>query len=177
MTAGRSSRGDKNKDWNTPQKYVDLILEFFDNEIDLDPCSNEYSILPASLQIMPPENGLSQNWNCDKIYVNPPYGRCSLSKTSIKDWFIKVRDTRDQYGGEILMLVPVATNTSHWKECVFNHASSICFLNDTRLKFLKDGKLCKKGCPMACCIIYYGDNLDKFHNVFKSSGNILNVTR
>jgi hypothetical protein len=36
--------------WNTPKKYVSLIYEFF-GEVELDPCSNDYSILDAKTKI------------------------------------------------------------------------------------------------------------------------------
>jgi hypothetical protein len=44
LTAGRKNISN-NKDWCTPKKYVDAIKEFFDGEIDLDPCSNEDSLV------------------------------------------------------------------------------------------------------------------------------------
>ena len=37
MSAGRSNITEKT-DWNTPPKYIKLILEMF-GEINLDPCS------------------------------------------------------------------------------------------------------------------------------------------
>ena len=73
MTAGRNY-GYNKTDWNTPQKYVDAILGVF-GEIDLDPCSNEHSIVPAYYKYILPMNGLKLNWNCFRTYVNPPYGR------------------------------------------------------------------------------------------------------
>ena len=68
------------------------------------------------------------------------------------------------------MLVPVATNTSHWKEYVWNKATAICFLYDTRLKFRINGNENNKGCPMACCFIYYGQDKDRFTEVFSECG-------
>ncbi len=168
MSAGRKSVSVK-KDWNTPPKYVDLITKFFET-IELDPCSNEFSSVQAKKKCILPDDGLSVNWNDFKtIYVNPPYGRCSDNKTSIYDWIKKGYDAY-YYGCEILFLIPVATNTRHFKDFVFNGASVICFLNDTRLKFWSNGVEDKKGAPMACCLVYFGDNVDLFINVFRNSG-------
>lgn len=81
-TAGRKSSINK-QDYNTPQKYVDAILEFW-GEIDLDPCSNTDSIIPAKVKYILPQNGLAESWDYDKVYVNPPFGR-SQDGTTIYD--------------------------------------------------------------------------------------------
>ena len=52
--------------------------------------------------------------------------------------------------------MPVATNTGHWKKHVFTNATGICFLYDTRLKFLVNGEDGGKGAPMSCAMIYWG---------------------
>jgi len=75
MIAGRKHITDK-KDWNTPPKYVQIINKFFNNNIELDPCSNEYSFINAKTKfIFPEKNGLNEIWNYKTIFVNPPYGR------------------------------------------------------------------------------------------------------
>lgn len=43
----------------------------------------------------------------------------------------------------------MATNTRHWKDYVFGGADGICFLYDTRLKFLEKGEDTGKGAPMS----------------------------
>ena len=60
--------------------------------------------------------------------------------------------------------MPVATNTGHWKQSVFGQAKAICFLYDTRLRFLENGFDTGKGAPMACAMIYWGNNYNKFYN-------------
>ena len=152
-----------NTNWNTPKKYCDLIKDFFIN-IDLDPCSNEDSIVEACKKYIYPENdGLKLSWG-EKTFVNPPYGK------GIKKWFEKSYNEYFFNKNEILMLVPVATNTSHWKDYVYGKAKCICFLYDTRLKFRINGNENNKGCPMACCFIYYGNNIDRFFNYFSKFG-------
>ena len=44
MTAGRKVNT-ISQEWGTPEKYVSAVRDFFGGRIDLDPCSNEYSIL------------------------------------------------------------------------------------------------------------------------------------
>jgi hypothetical protein len=163
------------QDWNTPIKYAELIHKFFDNNLELDPCSNLDSIIIAKEKIILPKDGLQDvDWSDYKtIYINPPYGRDYERKTSIKDWFKKAYNTHLCFGIEILMLVPVATNTSHWKEYVFGKATSICFLNDTKLVFRINNNENNKGSPMACAMIYYGLRYTNFKNTFSDSGYII----
>jgi len=140
MTAGRHIIT-KSKEWGTPKKYVDTVREVFDNQICLDPCSNKHSIVNADTEyILPKSNGLEKEWNFPKIYVNPPYGINKEDKTRISDWLIKCVNAHYEYNSEVLALIPVAPNTGHWKNSIFGNATSICFLYDTRLKFLIHGK-------------------------------------
>ena len=67
MTAGRKVNT-LSQEWCTPQKYVDAIKEFFDGEIDLDPCSNDNSIIGAKIEYkLPFKDGLWSPWNFKKI--------------------------------------------------------------------------------------------------------------
>lgn len=178
MSAGRKSITTK-KDWCTPPKYIELINNFFDNKIDLDPCSNSYSLVNATTKFsLPHQNGLLLDWNPYKnIYINPPYGRDALTKTSIYDWIEKACNLNlNSSFHDILLLIPVATNTKHFKQLIFKYANGICFLYDTRLKFYNEGKEDKKGAPMACCMIYIGNNFDKFNEIFKNVGKIFKIS-
>jgi hypothetical protein len=173
MSAGRRVNT-KSKSWGTPSKYIDVIKLFFEGTIDLDPCSNEYSIVNADINyMMPQNNGLIDSWNYKRIFVNPPYGRDKDSSTSIKDWLRRCLFAHRDHNSEVIALIPVATNSSHWKEFIFPKANSICFLYDTRLKFLENGQNGGKGAPMACCLVYWGNDYNKFYNSFIDYGAVL----
>lgn len=173
MSAGRKNTTDK-KDWNTPPKYVQAVQQMF-GEIELDPCSNATSIVNAKFNYVFPEKcGLKEHWNYKTIFVNPPYGRDAETKTSIFDW-IKKGVEANSNGAEILYLIPVATNTKHFKELIFKKAKGICFLEDTRLRFWNNGKEDKKGAPMSCCFIYFGQDYSKFKSVFQSYGKCFEI--
>ena len=171
MSAGRTNIS-KNKSWNTPPKYISLVTEFF-GEIELDPCSNENSLVNAKFNYVLPTDGLKEIWNFKTIFVNPPYGR--IDKTSIFDWVLKGLEANKLYGSEILYLIPVATNTKHFKDLIFKKACGVCFLNDTRLKFWCDGIEDKKGAPMACSMVYIGNNYDKFEKTFSEAGKCFQI--
>lgn len=175
MSAGRSVNT-LSQSWCTPAKYVNAVRKFFDGRIDLDPCSNISSIVHANTEFILPQDGLKENWNFERIYVNPPYGADRVRGTTIKDWLIKCCQAHELYGAEVIALIPVASNTSHWKQCIFGKANAICFLYDTRLRFLIDGSEEHKGAPMACCLVYWGENVPKFINVFMEYGAVVDIT-
>jgi hypothetical protein len=161
MSAGRRVNT-KSKDWCTPPKYVAPITAFFGGVIELDPCSNSESIVNAKIELC--KGGLEYDWSTAKsVYVNPPYGRDG--ETTIYDWLKKCHISNT----EIIALIPVATNTKHWKHFVFS-SQVICFLGDTRLKFLIDGNTNNKGASMSCCLVYWGKNGKDFIHIFSDYG-------
>jgi hypothetical protein len=175
MTAGRKIRT-LSQDWGTPERYVKAVREFFGGHIDLDPCSNEYSIVHARVECrLPKRDGLAESWDFPTIYVNPPYGLDKERGTSIKNWLHHCAMAHEQFGAEVLALVPVATNTGHWKKYVFGQAAAVCFLYDTRLKFLVNGQNGGKGAPMSCAMIYWGRNFERFFSKFSKFGAVVDL--
>jgi hypothetical protein len=175
MSAGRNINS-ISQDWNTPIVYVEAIDEFFNNKLDLDPCSNEQSLVKSQTKYMLPKNdGLAESWNYKNIYVNPPYGRNKINKTGIKDWIKKCYNSFNNYDSEVIALIPVASNTSHWKSFIWNKATAICFLFDVRLKFSINGSTDNKGAPMACCIVYWGINFEYFNKIFSKFGAVVKL--
>jgi len=170
MTAGRKINT-LSQEWGTPEKYVNAIKDFFGGRIDLDPCSHKYSIVHARTEYqLPKHDGLRESWNFPTIYVNPPYGIDKERGTAIKNWLLKCAMAHEHFKSEVLALVPVATNTGHWKNYVFGKATAVCFLYDTRLKFLINGQNGGKGAPMSCAMIYWGKDFDKFFSIFGKFG-------
>lgn len=175
MTAGRTLNT-ISQEWGTPEKYVEAVRDFFGGRVDLDPCSNEYSIVHARAEYRLPEHdGLSESWDFPTIYVNPPYGIDKDRGTSIRNWLCRCAAASQEHKSEILALVPVATNTGHWKNYVFGKASGVCFLYDTRLKFLVNGQNGGKGAPMSCAMIYWGRAFDRFFSIFSEFGAVVDL--
>ena len=178
MTAGRNNAESLSNHWCTPPKYVNAIRRFFSGTIALDPCSSEHSIVGATVEFQFPQtDGLSLPWNYETIFVNPPYGADRERGTTIRDWLRKCAEARSEYGAEVLALVPVATNTSHWKLYVWEAAASVAFLYDTRLRFLINGQELGKGAPMSCAIVYWGQQVERFYTVFVQFGAVVDVRR
>lgn len=175
MTAGRTAIGNS-LDWCTPIKYVESVRKVL-GKIALDPCSNACSQVDAEVELkLPKDDGLHTKWDYETIYVNPPYGSDKARGTRIIDWLRKCAEANDEFGAEVIALVPVAGNTKHWKEYVWPKAASVCFLYDTRLKFLVNGKDDGKGAPMACSAVYWGQNTSKFASVFREHGAVVSLS-
>jgi hypothetical protein len=152
------------------------VRAVFRGAIALDPCSNAHSIVHADVEYRLPEHdGLRGGWNFPTIYVNPPYGADRSRGTTIKDWLRRCARARKEHGSEVLALVPVATNTKHWKDYVFGVADAVCFLYDTRLRFLVDGKDGGKGAPMSCAMVYWGEQFSSFQETFSSHGAVVDL--
>jgi hypothetical protein len=175
MSAGRKINT-QNQNWGTPPKYVRAVREFFDGSIDLDPCSNEHSVVNATVEYrLPSQDGLKETWNFEKIYVNPPYGADRERGTRIIHWLSRCAKAHERFSSQVLALVPVATNTLHWKKYVFPLAASITFLYDTRLKFLESGKDGGKGAPMSCAMVYWGTRSERFKATFSAFGAVVDL--
>jgi hypothetical protein len=175
VTAGRTPNT-LSQEWGTPEKYVNAVRDFFGGSIDLDPCSNEYSLVNAGTEYrLPNHDGLRESWNYRSIYVNPPYGIDKEHGTSIKKWLCRCAAAYKEYRSEVLALVPVATNTGHWKSYVFGAATGVCFLSDTRLKFLVKGQDGGKGAPMSCAMIYWGKDFERFRSSFRKFGAVIDL--
>ena len=175
MLAGRNNIiNDSNKHYNTPPNYINLIHDFFGvNGIELDPCSNEFSMVDAKINIKLPDNGLLYDWNNKNVFVNPPYGR-SEDGTTIKNWIEKGIYAYKKQNSNIIFLIPVATNTQHFK-LIYENATGICFLYDTRLKFWLNGEKTAKGCSVSCCLVLLGNDYDRFKEVFSNNGKCFKV--
>ena len=174
MTAGRTNRYQLSLHWGTPRKYVSTIKAFFGGSIELDPCSNPYSVVGAKVEwMLPNTDGLTQAWTYESIFVNPPYGADRDRGTRIIHWLEKCWEAYDINRSEVIALVPVAVNTKHWKQYVWPEAAAICFLYDTRVRFLENGLDVGKGSPMACCLVYWGTRVDKYCADFAHHGAVV----
>lgn len=175
MTAGRTNSEQLSQHWGTPEKYVRAVRRVL-GEIDLDPCSNEFSVVRAKVEYrLPRHDGLHESWHFNRIYVNPPYGSDKSRGTRIRDWLARCHESHERHGSEVLALVPVATNTGHWKQHVFSAAAGVAFLYDTRLKFLVNGQAIGKGAPMSCAMIYWGARFSRFQEVFLEFGAVVDL--
>lgn len=175
MSAGRSIIS-ISQHWCTPPKYVRAVREVFGGRVELDPCSNRHSVVRADVEYwLPQHDGLRCSWDYKTIYVNPPYGADRARGTTIKDWLRRCAKAHETHAAEVLALVPIATNTKHWKLYVWGVATGVAFLYDTRLRFLVEGRDGGKGAPMSCGMVYWGSHFGRFEDVFLQYGAVVNL--
>lgn len=113
----------KDMTWTTQRELFDwLNLRF---GFTLDPCCQPGSALCAKFYT-PEDDGLSQSWRGERVFMNPPYGR------EIGQWVAKAYNEARK-GALVVGLVPARTDTAWWHNYVIGKAS-ILYLSG-RLKF------------------------------------------
>lgn len=116
-------------EWATPQWLFDVLDGVY--RFTLDPCSTHENA-KCRKHYTREENGLTQSWAKETVFVNPPYGREILS------WVYKCLTESKMYGAkQIVALLPARTDTRWFHDCVYGRAE-IYFIKG-RLKF-GDGK-------------------------------------
>ena len=112
----------KTTEWGTPQDVFDRLNAEF--KFTLDPCAtHENAKLPK--YYTKEENGLSKNWDGERVFMNPPYGR------EITKWVKKAYESKALVVG----LLPARTDTQWFHNWIYNKAR-IRFIKG-RLKFSK----------------------------------------
>lgn len=128
--------------WLTPKFITDALGEF-----DLDPCHIENPPwLTAKRHITLPRNGLQENWNDERVWLNPPYSR------EAEKWIQKLAAH-----GNGIALIFARTETRWFKKNVWDAADSILFLAD-RIYFCNaQGESAKANAGAPSCLVAYGD--------------------
>lgn len=106
--------------WSTPQNLFDDLNKEF--HFTLDPCSTHYNA-KCEKYYTKEDDGLSQNWSNDVVFMNPPYGR------EIRKWIEKAYKSNTT----VVCLLPARTDTKWFHDFIYNKAE-IRFLKG-RLKF------------------------------------------
>ena len=149
----------KDDEWYTPAKYIESAREVL-GRIDLDPASNDFAnkTVKADRYFTEESNGLEQEWS-GNIWMNPPYSTALLSQFADK--------LISSNFSQAIVLVNNATETA-WFEKMISKASAIVF-HKGRIRFVKrDGE---HGAPLqGQAFIYYGDNAERFLEVFSKYG-------
>ena len=67
----------KRLNWQTPEHILAAARCALGGDFDLDPASSAEANdrVRAARYLTPTEDGLTQPWNADRLWLNPPYGR------------------------------------------------------------------------------------------------------
>jgi len=132
----------KSNEWTTPQNfYIKLNDEF---NFTLDPCCTKESAKCKKYYTIE-DDGLSQDWSNEIVFMNPPYGR------EISKW-VKKAYQESLKGAIVVCLIPARTDTRYWWDFIFPYAE-IRFIKG-RLKFTNNGK--SAPAPFPSAIVIFG---------------------
>ena len=133
----------KSNEWTTPQNfYIKLNDEF---NFTLDPCCTKESAKCKKYYTIE-DDGLSQDWSNERVFMNPPYGR------KIGKWIKKAYE-ESKKSAIVVCLIPARTDTRYWHDYIFPHAT-IRFLKG-RVKF-ENGKK-PQSAPFPSAVVIFGD--------------------
>lgn len=162
--------------WCTPPDILDLVAEAQDG-IDLDPCGNAHSAVPAETVYTVKENGLIRIWR-GRLFANPPYGRkCELFTAKMR------LDAPTPVLTCGTFLTAARPDTSWFQRDIAPTADALCWW-DGRITFLvwDPERACltpatdKKGDPMPApfpsLFTYWGPDPVRWGRVFQRHGAV-----
>ncbi len=159
----------KSQEWYTPTAYADAARLVM-NGIDLDPASCELAnkTIRARRFYTAKQNGLEQDWTCESMWMNPPYGKLA-NKSMLTAWIRKLVD--GYKAGTIKQAVLLATNNieAPWFADLWEHP--ICLV-DHEVRFLHPQGI-RKCHLFGTTLTYLGTNEQKFMNVFSEFGPVI----
>ena len=95
----------KDMTWATPQEWFNYLdLEF---DFTLDPCC-QHETAKCAKHYTPEEDGLSQSWQDERVFMNPPYGR------DLPRWMKKAYEEARDNGALVVCFVPARVDTEWW---------------------------------------------------------------
>lgn len=96
-------------EWATPQAFFDELNKEF--RFTLDPCATHENA-KCSRHFTKEEDGLTQSWQGETVFCNPPYGR------DISKWIKKAHEEVLR-GATVVMLIPTRTDTAYFHDYIY----------------------------------------------------------
>lgn len=121
----------KNIEWETPQSFFDELNDEF--HFTLDSCALPHNA-KCERFYTPEQDGLSQDWEGERVFCNPPYG------SSIYNWIRKCSLESKKPNTLVVALIPVRTDTKYFHEFIYKKVKEIRFVKG-RLKFSNSKQL------------------------------------
>lgn len=137
----------KTDQWGTPQNFFDELNSEF--HFTLDPCADEYNH-KCDQWFDKETDGLKQNWEGNRVYCNPPYGR------EIGKWVEKCFVEGKKKNTMCVMLIPARTDTKWFHDYIYKKPNVEYRFIKGRLKFGDS----KNSAPFpSMVVVFRGENL------------------
>lgn len=160
LKALTATTGNRHDCWNTPKEVVDDVLTFFDNSLELDPCSNskENPNIPAKILYTEDMDGLSKEWIAESVFMNHPYSESKL--------WVPYAASQYECGNakELLLLLKLDISTKWWSSVSKYPWVAV----NKRLKFGTS----TSAAPFQSAIVYLGVRLERFIEIFGRYGTV-----
>jgi hypothetical protein len=135
----------KSTEWVTPKWILEPLGSF-----DLDPCTpDQMPWVTAGKMLRKEHDGLKTDWS-GRVWLNPPFDRRGISQ-----WLEKMADH-----GNGIALIPAATETKHFKNFVWDRATSVLFLHKRPKFHLPSGEEASANSGCSICLVGYGHDND-----------------
>lgn len=161
-------RSSDSPEWYTPSHILDLAWDVM-GAIDLDPASSKAAQATIGATewygldhpVESHRDGLKLGW-FGRVWMNPPYG------DEIGEWVDRlIHQYETGQVVEALALLPSRTDTAWFHRALRGRPYPFCLLQG-RLKFSG----AENSAPFPSVIVYLGENVQRFHEVFSSIGII-----
>jgi len=127
-------------DWETPDELFESVNREFGFTLD---AASSHENAKCRRHYTEKEDGLSQNWGGETVWVNPPYGK------ELPKWIQKCAQEGRKQNTTVVMLIPARTDTKAFHEHIYGKAE-IRFIKG-RLKF----KGAKTGAPFPSMLVVF----------------------
>lgn len=145
--------------WNTPRWFI-ARLERFLGRVQLDPCSNEWSVVDAvdNVRLDQGRDGLSFSWaRRGLVFLNPPYG------DEISPFMEKLPEA-----DEAVALVPSRTDTVWWQGAADSCSALVLWSGRLRFTGRREGP--GQSAPFPSTVFYFGERTTPFLDAFIDDG-------
>ncbi|MBE1275092.1 DNA N-6-adenine-methyltransferase [Enterovibrio baiacu] len=154
-----------NDEFYTPHEIVESARTVL-GSIELDPssCEEANRTVLAHRIFTKDDDGLSQKWVADTVWMNHPFSRINN-----KLWTQKLVDEYQSGNVNEAVMICFASTSESWFQKLYEFP--ICFLNK-RTNFSG-----KKSPTKGCAVIYLGGNTQAFVDEFSKHGSVMQRLR
>lgn len=175
-----------NPHWCSPGWVLDVVREFNNGRITLDPCGNTDDIVRARRSWWGPgiggalvaHDGLGRDWQVRRgppgvfgvgrselgvAYMNPPYAR-----TVVDRWVAKAHHEGRLGGVDVVGLLPARMSSAWFRaHCFPPHCDAVCFLG-RRVKFIG----AESAPSWETVLVHWGPHSARFAEIMAAVGTV-----